>query len=790
MNSSAVFKSILIIISISISFTFCAAQPVFYKMGKYYFKKNKYDLSLWFMNQSRDKISRDIRPEFYDILFEIYLKKDKYSIKEAASDYSYANRYLNRANKYKRYSTLVYDQKAQELYDSSLCNMISLINSGSKSRSIAKYFEASNNELSQFLIASYNLEINDYNNENIGIYTYTIEKLISAHNNKSLELSKSNRNKLDKLFEKQFMRLFNSNNYSVLKNYMHGELVTNSFKENINAQSLSFQKLLSDTLSKVSTIDLSLSRDFYDKINVIDPSLVKESHAKNAFIHYHYANFYESNDLATKLTHQMSYNGIPFNGDSIELVVPHGDYYTTKVFAFKDNLWADMFLTRSLDALEVGNVKDLKREIKNWNTILNYDSSFYKDQIKEICFNNFESVCKLIPELVSIDTWDEYYQEDFSSFIELIDEIYEEKIILDVQSNKFESAVKQLVAVSYLNPHKKRVHHSLWFIPYFKKLIETNKTKSMSNEMVLANHLYSGNKKLTELKKEYLIKDYVVSHDSSSLSEHEVNWSGDLNHCNAGSLSKKYYDNMLERIKFFRRMIGVSDDVIFKQEYNKQAQDAALIMNANKLLSHHPKENLSCYSESGYQGASHGNLYMGRWGSDCIDGYIADAGVAGVGHRRWIFNPFNSHFGTGSSLGESGSGYTYGYNCLVVITDENDYESENYFKEFPITWPMKGYFPKEFLSIYPWSFSLVGADFSKVKILVKQGGVNKKVKKETLKSGYAQKTISWNIKSELNLEKPIKVILLDVYKENGERVNFEYDILPFALNKDKIYTHN
>ncbi|MDG2369048.1 MAG: CAP domain-containing protein [Flavobacteriales bacterium] len=790
MNASSVYKSIVTTFFLSISLIYNAGQPVLYKMGKYYFKKNKYDLSLWFMNQSRNKISREIRAEYYDILFEIYLKKQKNTIKESASNLSYANRYLKRAYKYKRYSDLEYNQKAKELYDSSLCNMISLINRGSKSRSAAKYFEASNNELSQFLLAAYNLEINDYKSEYIGLYSYTLKKLISAHNNKSLVLSENNRHKLDKLFEKQFMRLFKSNNYAVLKNYMHGELATNSFKKNIYAQSLSFQKSLSDTLSKVSSIELSLARDFYDKINVIDPSLVKESHAKNAFIHYHYANMYKSNDLGAKFKQQISTNGMPFNGDSIELVVPYGDYYKKKVFAFKDNLWADLFLSRSLDALEEGNIKDLKREMKNWNTILNYDSSFYKDQIKGICFDNFEAICDVIPELVSNDSWDAYYTEDFNNFIKLVDEIYEEKISIDVRSNNYETAVNRLLKVSYLNPHKKRAHHSLWFIPCFKKLLDSNKTKSMCNEMVLANHLYSENKKLMELRKQYLIKDYVFSHQSSSLTVEDVNWSGDLKHCNAGSLSEKYYDNMLERIKFFRRMTGISDDVTFKQEYNQQAQAAALIMNANSLLDHHPKKNYSCYSESGYKGASHGNLYAGRWSADCIDGYIADAGVSGVGHRRWIINPFNTHFGTGSTCSESEYGFTDGYNCLVVITDENDYKSENFYKEFPITWPMQGYFPKEFLYNYPWSFSLVGADFSKVKILVKQDGVNKKVKKETLKLGYAQNTISWNINSELNLEKPIKVILLDVYKENGERVNFEYDVLPFSIQKENEYTNN
>ena len=107
MNTTTVYKSILSVFFITISTTLLAGQPIFYKMGKYYFKKNKYDLSLWFMNQSRNKISRDIRAEYYDILFEIYHKKQKHTIKESASNLSYANRYLKRAYKYKRYSSHV-----------------------------------------------------------------------------------------------------------------------------------------------------------------------------------------------------------------------------------------------------------------------------------------------------------------------------------------------------------------------------------------------------------------------------------------------------------------------------------------------------------------------------------------------------------------------------------------------------------------------------------------------------------------------------------------------------------
>ena len=789
MNASSVYKSIVTTFFLTISLTYSAGQPVLYKMGKYYFKKNKYDLSLWFMNQSRNKISRDIRAEYYDILFEIYLKKQKHTIKESASNLSYANRYLKRAYKYKRYSDLEYNQKAQELYDSSLCNMISIIKNGSKTR-LVKYFQSHNDELSQFLLSSYNLETNDYNSEHIGLYTYSLKKLINTHKNNRLELSGKSKTQLDELLEKQFLRLFNSNNYKVLKNFMHSEIGMNSFKKNIASQSNVFQQLLSDTLSTISSIDVALSKDFYDKINVIDPSLVSADHSKSAFIHYHYANLYDTGDLAVKLNSQRSYNQMPFNGDSITLVVPYGEYFKKKVFAFKDNLWAELFLSRSMGALESGNVKNIKREIKNWNTILNYDSSFYKQQIKSICFDNFEAICDVIPELVTNDPWDAYHKEDFSNFIELVDEIYEDKISKDVQFNKFESAAKKLLAASYLNPHKKRAHHSLWFMPYFKKLLDSNKTKSMSNEMVLANHLFSKNKKLMELRKQYLLKDYVISHHTSSLTADDVNWSGDLSHCNAGTLSQKYYDNMLERIKFFRRMIGVSDDVTFKQEYNQQAQDAALIMNANSLLSHHPKKSYSCYSESGYKGASHGNLYAGRWSSDCIDGYIKDSGVEGVGHRRWIFNPFNTHFGTGSTLGKSSNGYAHGYNCLVVITDEGDFDSGDFYNTYPITWPMNGYFPDEFLYHCPWSFTLVGADFSKVKIILKQGGVNKKVKKESLHGGYGPNTISWNVKSELNSTMPITVVLLDVYNKKGDRMNYEYEVIPFSIKKENEYTNN
>ena len=86
-----------------------------------------------------------------------------------------------------------YNQKAQELYDSSLCNMISIIKNGSKTR-LVKYFQSHNDELSQFLLSSYNLETNDYNSEHIGLYTYSLKKLINTHKNNRLELSEKKQN--------------------------------------------------------------------------------------------------------------------------------------------------------------------------------------------------------------------------------------------------------------------------------------------------------------------------------------------------------------------------------------------------------------------------------------------------------------------------------------------------------------------------------------------------------------------------------------------------------------------
>ena len=85
---------------------------------------------------------------------------------------------------------------------------------------------------------------------------------------------------------------------------------------------------------------------------------------------------------------------------------------------------------------------------------------------------------------------------------------------------------------------------------------------------------------------------------------------------------------------------------------------------------------------------------------------------------------------------------------------------------------------------------MVGADFSKVKVIVKQNGVNKKVVKEPLKNGYGSNTISWIIKSELNTNKPIKVLLLDVYTSGGDRMNYEYEVIPFSLENETQYTKN
>jgi hypothetical protein len=194
-----------------------------------------------------------------------------------------------------------------------------------------------------------------------------------------------------------------------------------------------------------------------------------------------------------------------------------------------------------------------------------------------------------------------------------------------------------------------------------------------------------------------------------------MGWTGDHAACKAGTVAPAYLEALRVQINYFRAMAGVPAEVVFSDEYNQYAQEAALMMSVAGALSHEPTQNWKCYSVGGYIGASHSNLSLGsvHFIDDFIPGTIRDDGAnnASVGHRRWLLLPEQQFMGVGSVAPDpetqlaAHATYVVGdelYSRPIQGTHRGRIQPPT--REVYVAWPPPGYVPQEL--IYPrWSFS-------------------------------------------------------------------------------------
>src|SRR5687767_246907 len=83
-----------------------------------------------------------------------------------------------------------------------------------------------------------------------------------------------------------------------------------------------------------------------------------------------------------------------------------------------------------------------------------------------------------------------------------------------------------------------------------------------------------------------------------------IGWSGDIWGCDAGAPSAAAQEATLTAVNYFRDLVGV-EPVDFDPALSAKAQEAALMMARNAELSHDPDHLWHCYTDEGYEGASH-----------------------------------------------------------------------------------------------------------------------------------------------------------------------------------------
>ena len=182
----------------------------------------------------------------------------------------------------------------------------------------------------------------------------------------------------------------------------------------------------------------------------------------------------------------------------------------------------------------------------------------------------------------------------------------------------------------------------------------------------------------------------------------------DVDACQAGRLTQAAKDRALEAMNQIRALHGL-EPVQYSQRYDQQVQAAALIQVANGFLTHHPPPSALCYTEAGAAGSRTSNVHGGsrnrdwdadpaRWMVSWTDDARNLSLVAGVGHRRWMLNPFAAYMSYGQVRGYAAQ-KVFGFDeePAFVPQIEVDYVAFP-FEVYPFNLVGEG---------TPWSFSLI-----------------------------------------------------------------------------------
>ena len=193
----------------------------------------------------------------------------------------------------------------------------------------------------------------------------------------------------------------------------------------------------------------------------------------------------------------------------------------------------------------------------------------------------------------------------------------------------------------------------------------------------------------------------VLSHYRQEFEREEPDWgyTGDVDQCVAGTTSQDFRDSVLRRVNWYRRMAGLAT-VAEDPALTATAQRKALIMLAQRALSHTPSPDWACYTDIDYPGE---NLGLGEAGVGGVDGYMQDSGHnnRAVGHRLQILSPLVVGIGTGNVRdGDRRYGVA---NAMHLDYDFNLVPAAREVRGF-VAWPPPGYVPAE--AVWGrWSFS-------------------------------------------------------------------------------------
>lgn len=152
----------------------------------------------------------------------------------------------------------------------------------------------------------------------------------------------------------------------------------------------------------------------------------------------------------------------------------------------------------------------------------------------------------------------------------------------------------------------------------------------------------------------------------------------DVGNCIAGMVSDFEKQRVLDRANYIRSLHRLPP-VSYNNGGDSQTAECSLVIAARRELSHEPPKNWSCWSQEALDGCSSSNIYV-QWGRtrdgfdslSVVDAFMTDEGVATLGHRRWLIDPWLGEISFGRVDGNTFGSNTTGSAIQVIGGRQHD----------------------------------------------------------------------------------------------------------------------
>jgi len=120
----------------------------------------------------------------------------------------------------------------------------------------------------------------------------------------------------------------------------------------------------------------------------------------------------------------------------------------------------------------------------------------------------------------------------------------------------------------------------------------------------------------------------------------------EISKCREGALQAAEHERVLQAVNAVRALHDLPP-VRSNKRMVALAAKASLVMAATGVMSHFPAKNAACANADGRSGSAESNLYLGTFptglvpsSEQMVASWVKDLNVQGLGHRRWILDPY------------------------------------------------------------------------------------------------------------------------------------------------------